>query len=115
MREYTAKVRILKESSADRSDTRDAGFARNPHARDNVNVAQGPRTGNEGAHKQKRGAFLDSKAERYELSDQILHAFAGREAELTANPGEHDVHGSGGIDSNSQIRRFTQRKNKYKD
>ena len=115
MREYHGKVYIEKESSADRPDTRDADFARNPHARDNVNVAQGPRVGNEGAHKQKRGAFLDSKAERYELSDQIERAFAGREAELEANPGEHEVHGSGGIDSNSQIRRFAARKNKYKD
>ena len=115
MREYHGKVYIEKESSAEGMDTRLAGFARNPHARDNVNVAQGPRTGNEGAHKQKRGAFLDSKAERYALSDQIDRAFAGREAELTANPGLHEIHGSGGIDSNSQIRRFAARKNKYKD
>lgn len=114
MREYTEKVRILKESSADRADKRDERFGRNPHARDNVNVAQGPRVGNTGAHAQKRGTFLDAKAERYELSDHITRAFGERNAELQANPGEHEVANSGSIESN-QHQRFAARKNKYKD
>jgi hypothetical protein len=113
MREYTAKVRILKESSADRADTRDESFGRNPHARDNVNVAQGPRTGNTGAHAQKRGTFLAAKAERYELSDHIARAFEGRARELEANPGEHEVPRGGSIEDN-QHQRFAARKNKYK-
>jgi len=114
MREYTGKVYIEKNSTADRADTRDESFGRNPHARDNVNVAQGPRTGNEGAHRAKRGNFLDAKAERYELSDHISRAFAGRASELEANPGEHEVPEGGSIEDN-QHQRFTARKNKYKD
>jgi len=117
MKEYTGKVRILKEAPADRPDTADerTRFSRNPYARDNVNVPQGPRTGMEGAHKAKRGNFLDQKAERQPLADQIARAFGDRAGELEANPGEHEVPGAGGIDSNSQIKRFTARKNKYKD
>jgi len=117
MKEYTGKVRILKEAESDRRDTADerTRFSRNPHARDNVNVAQGPRVGMEGAHKAKRGRFLDAKAERAPLADMIERAFGHRAAELEANPGEHEVAGSGAIDSNSQVRRFAARKNKYKD
>jgi len=116
-KEQLGKVRILKEAESDRRDTADerTKFSRNPHARDNVNVAQGPRVGMEGAHKAKRGNFLDQKAERKPLADMVTRAFAGRAAELEANPGEHEVPDSGGIDSNSQVKRFTARKTKYKD
>ena len=112
MKEYTGKVRIEKSSSADRPDRRDESFGRNPHARDNVNVAQGPRTGNEGAHLAKRGNFKAAKAERYELSEMVERAFAGRARELEANPGEHEVHADGSIEEN-QIHRFKARKEKY--
>jgi len=87
----------------------------NPYAVENVNQPQGPRVGNEGAHTAKRGNFLDAKAERQPLADQVMSAFAGRAAELERNPGEHEVPESGGIDSNSQIKRFAARKNKYRD
>jgi len=87
----------------------------NPYSVENVNQPQGPRVGNEGAHTAKRGNFLDAKAERQPLADQVMSAFAGRAAELERNPGEHEVPESGGIDSNSQIRRFAARKNKYRD
>jgi len=87
----------------------------NPYSVENVNQPQGPRVGNEGAHTAKRGNFLDAKAERQPLADQVMSAFAGRAAELERNPGEHEVPESGGIDSNSQIKRFAARKNKYRD
>jgi len=87
----------------------------NPYSVENVNQPQGPRVGNEGAHTAKRGNFLDAKAERQPLADQVMSAFAGRATELERNPGEHEVPESGGIDSNSQIRRFAARKNKYRD
>ena len=112
MREYHGKTYIEKSSTADRPDRRDETFGRNPHARDNVNVAQGPRTGNAGAHDAKRGRFLAEKAERYELSDHITRAFEGRARELEANPGEHEVHDAGEIEAN-QHQRFKARKEKY--
>lgn len=115
MKEYLGHVRIEKSNSADRPDHRDETRGRNPHARDNVNVAQGPRVGNTGAHKAKRGNFLDQKAERQPLADMVERAFARRAGELEANPGEHEIPGEGGIDSNSQIKRFAARKTKYKD
>jgi len=106
------KERIVKKVSADKKDTRTEARmdVRNPYGRDNVNVPMGPRTGNEGAHSAKRGNFLAQKEERAPIADQILNAFSRRAAELEANPGEHEVPGSGGIDSNSGIRRFAERK-----
>ena len=111
------KERIVKSVSADKRDTRTESKmdVRNPYGRDNVNVPMGPRTGNAGAHEAKRSNFLDAKASRETIADQVMAAFAGRAAELEANPGEHEVPGSGGIDSNSGIRRFAARKNKYRD
>jgi hypothetical protein len=50
---------------------------RNPHARDNVNVKQGPRTGNEPGSA-KRAEFKAAKAERAPLADTILRAFEVR-------------------------------------
>ena len=88
---------------------------RNRYHKDNVNVAQGPRVGNSSPRAGKRATFLDSKAEREPIADEIERAFAVRDQELEANPGEHEVPGSGGIDSNSQVRRFRARKNRYRD
>lgn len=109
--------RILKKATADRPDTstETGKFEGNPHSVRNVNQAQGPRTGNAGAHEAKRANFLDAKAERAPLADAIEQAFAGRARELEANPGLHEIAGAGGIDSNSQVRRFSARKNKYRD
>jgi hypothetical protein len=116
-KEQQGKVRILKQDTADRADTADerTQFSRNPHARDNVNVAQGPRVGMTGAHKAKRGNFLDAKEERKPLADMVTRAFAGRAAELEENPGEHEVPESGAIKSNSQVDRFKAKRSKYKD
>lgn len=114
MREYTAKTRILKSTSADRADTRTNTVGRNEYARDNVNVAQGPRVGTTGAHAAKRANFLEEKEARYVISDSITRAFARRNAELQANPGEHEVPESGGISSTTQVQRFAARKNKLR-
>jgi hypothetical protein len=116
-KEQLGRVRIEKEAKADRRDTADerTKFSRNPHARDNVNVPQGPRVGMEGAHKAKRSNFLDAKAERQPLADMVTGAFAGRAAELEKNPGQHEVPESGAIKSNSQVDRFKAKRSKYKD
>ena len=50
---------------------------KNPHAVDNVNVKQGPRTGNDGTVA-KRKEFKAAKAERNSLADSIEHAYAKR-------------------------------------
>jgi len=112
------KERVLKRAAKDRDVTDEHYLGRhsgNPHSVRNVNVPMGPRVGTEGAHTAKRGNFLDAKAERQPLADSVMAAFSGRAAELEANPGEHEVAGSGGIDSDSQVRRFAARKSKYKD
>ena len=112
------KERTIKKASADKAISGEhylGRFSGNPHGVDNVNAPMGPRLGNEGAHAAKRGNFLDEKASRAPLADFVTDAFSKRAAELEANPGEHEVPGEGGIDSNSQVRRFTARKSKYKD
>jgi hypothetical protein len=50
---------------------------KNQYSKSNVNVAQGPRTGNPG-RKGKRGEFLDAKAERAPVADAIAAAYTAR-------------------------------------
>ena len=112
------KERTIKKASADKAISGEhylGRFSGNPHGVDNVNAPMGPRTGNPGAHSAKRGNFLDEKESRAPLADFVTNAFSKRAAELEANPGEHEVPGDGSIDENSQVRRFTARKSKYKD
>lgn len=89
------------------SRTETASFARNPYARDNVNVSQGPRVGNSGAHESKRGAFKADKAERQAIADEIEKAYGLRQMRDYA---EHDYPEDGSIDENSGVRRFKARK-----
>ena len=89
-----SKVYIEKHSKADRADVRDESFGRNPHARDNVNVPQGPRVGNEGAHSAKRGNFKAAKEERAPLARMVEDAYAAREVRDYA---EHDFPNDGSI------------------
>jgi len=104
MKEKKARVYIEKTTSADRPDRRDLGsFCENPYHRDNVNVAMGPRQGNEGAHSAKRGNFKAAKAERLPLAEEIMKAFGEREIR---DYEEHEFPESGAIDSNSHVRRF---------
>ena len=112
------KERILKKASADRKDmptAEDHRFAGNPHGVENVNAPMGPRVGNEGAHKAKRGNFLDAKAERQPLADMVVGAFDKRYSEAVKNGGEHEFPREGQIEDNSQIKRFAARKSQYKD
>jgi len=117
MREYTGKVYIEKESKADRPDTatESGRFEGNPHGVKNVNQPQGPRVGNEGAHKAKRGNFLDAKAERQPLADMVVGAFDKRYSDAVKNGGEHEFPREGSIDENSQVKRFAAKKSQYRD
>lgn len=58
-------------------------YSGNPHAVKNVNVSQGPRTGNE-PRSDKRQAFKSDKAARSPLADTIMRAF-GMRGEMTNN------------------------------
>ena len=74
-----------------RTDT--MSYCENPHHRDNVNVAQGPRTGNAGAHSAKRGNFKAAKEERYALSEMVERAFGarGKDDREEENPGLESI------------------------
>ena len=50
---------------------------KNPYTKTNVNVAQGPRTGNRGSS-EKRSSFKDAKDERGTLADSINRVIASR-------------------------------------
>ena len=76
---------------------------KNPHGRDNVNVAQGPRVGNEGAHSAKRGNFKAAKEARAPLAEAIERAFGERQMR---DYEEHEFPNEGSIDENSHVRRF---------
>jgi hypothetical protein len=70
---YTGDVKIEKER-----DNRPAKWScENMNHVDNVNVAQGPRTGNRGMP-DKRMEFVDAKESRVPLSDMVNDAFAAR-------------------------------------
>jgi hypothetical protein len=64
-------VRIAKETAS-------TWTCANPYTKTNVNVAQGPRTGNPGTIS-KRHDFQDAKAEREPIATMIEDAFAARE------------------------------------
>ena len=51
----------------------------NMYRKDNVNVAQGPRTGNSSAHGGKRTDFIEAKAERAPVADVIAAAYGQRQ------------------------------------
>lgn len=50
----------------------------NPKSVKNVNVAQGPRTGNADAHTGKRNASVADKESRAPLADMVLNMFDAR-------------------------------------
>lgn len=50
---------------------------KNPYTKSNVNVAQGPRTGNNPSV-EKRGEFKSAKAEREPLAASIMKAYGAR-------------------------------------
>lgn len=69
----TSPVRIeaIKESTT-RVDTA------NQYRKTNVNVAQGPRTGNTGARAGKRAEFISMKEGREPIADIIVNAYKAR-------------------------------------
>jgi hypothetical protein len=76
---YSQKVLIDEQSSPGMKTTR------NPHSVDNVNVSQGPRTGNVG-EPAKRAEFKSAKAEREPLAAVITGAFGRRTPADHINP-----------------------------
>ena len=69
----------------------------NQHHRDNVNVAQGPRTGNRGAPA-KRAEFNTAKASREPLATMIQDAYVARAHEYK----EFEYTNGGSIHDNTQ-------------
>jgi len=63
-------VKIAKDRSA-------SWDCKNPYAVSNVNVAQGPKTGNQGL-KGKRSSFIDAKESREPLAETINRAYGMR-------------------------------------
>lgn len=68
---------------------------KNPHAVDNVNVKQGPRTGNDGTVS-KRKEFKAAKAERNPLAKTIEDAYAKRQHEYE----DYEYTNGGSIEDN---------------
>ena len=68
---------------------------KNPHAVENVNVAQGPRTGNNESTK-KRSEFKAAKAEREPLATMIQDAYAKRQHEYE----DYEYTNGGSIEDN---------------
>lgn len=52
---------------------------KNMYHKDNVNVSQGPRTGNSSAHGGKRADFIAAKEERAPIADVIAAAYGERQ------------------------------------
>lgn len=78
---YSGKVKIEKVTESEGIKS-----VKNAHHRDNVNVAQGPRTGNASAHDGKRSKFSAQKEERAPLADMIAKAFGARAQDDKVNP-----------------------------
>jgi len=87
-------------------------ITKNPYSKSNVNVAQGPRTGNSSPRAGKRATFLDAKAERQPIADEIESAFAKREQDDYA---DHDFPKEGSISENNPMRHFAKRRSRYQD
>lgn len=66
-------VRLSKDGDTERKVT-----TANPNRKDNVNVAQGPRTGNTGARAGKRAEFISMKEGREPIADIIVNAYKAR-------------------------------------
>ena len=78
---YSGKVMIEKVTEKTGKTS-----TRNPKGRDNVNVAQGPRTGNADAHAGKRAEFKSVKESRAPLADVIARAYGARSVKDHVDP-----------------------------
>ena len=72
---------------------------KNPHAVANVNVKQGPRTGNNEST-EKRSTFKAAKAEREPLATMIQDAYARRQHEYE----DYEYTNGGSIEDNVRAR-----------
>jgi hypothetical protein len=70
----------------------------NPYSKSNVNVAQGPRTGNDGSVA-KRKDFKAAKSERAPLATMIQDAYAKRQHEYE----DFEYTNGGSIDDNVKV------------
>ena len=89
-----AKKSVKIEREADRAARTSADICQNQYHKDNVNVAQGPQTGNLGTPK-KRGEFNTAKASREPVATMIQAAYVARaheykEFEYTNGGSIHD-------------------------
>ena len=66
-------------------ETASAWSCENMYHKDNVNVAQGPRTGNPGTAS-KRSEFITAKAERAPVADVIASAYGARNEADSIDP-----------------------------
>ena len=69
----TSSVKLTTAGDADRKVS-----TANPNRKENVNVAQGPRTGNTGARAGKRSEFVGMKENRAPIADVIVNAYKAR-------------------------------------
>lgn len=90
---YSREVKIEKEKDTARRTPADIG--KNIYGKTNVNVAQGPRMGNEG-HSAKRSEFRAAKAEREPLATVIEDAYAKRQHEYE----DYEYTNGGSIEDN---------------
>lgn len=114
------KQRLSAEVAADQAseacythiDTR----YRNPHAVVNVNAPMGPRTGNEGAHSAKRGNFLDAKASRQPLADEVQGLLEARGQKHKDYLAEWDTKPGMGSDDEVTPKSFSKgKRSRYRD
>jgi hypothetical protein len=66
-------VKLSKDGDTERKVT-----TANPNRKENVNVAQGPRTGNTTARAGKRAEFVSMKEGRAPIADIIVNAYKAR-------------------------------------
>ena len=94
---YSGKVLIEKEQ--DTAARTPESIRTNMYNRTNVNVAQGPRMGNDGSV-EKRQSFKAQKAEREPIANMITDAFAARD------PKDHIQRNLEGIESDVPPRKL---------
>ena len=115
------KQRLSAEAAADRASeacyTHPDSRYRNPHSVANVNAPMGPRMGNEGAHSAKRGNFLDAKASRQPLAEQVQQLLEARGRKHQEHLAEWDTEPGMGSDDEVTPKRFSpgKRTHKYRD
>lgn len=88
--------KVLIEKNTDSTKRTAESIRKNMYAVTNVNVPQGPRTGNPGAHDGKRTVFAAQKEERAPLATMIERAYGtrGEDNKDTVKPGLEPISAS---------------------